>query len=133
MDAQSKPSRIVGRGAASHHPNRFESVHLEDDCEHLEHEEVPAERRVETVLLPDRSQTIISENDSPDIPFRYSINPYRGCEHGCSYCQNNPARFLRFSRHLRQLRPFPATFHDGSLQLVMALQGRLPYAKLLWR
>ncbi len=41
-------------------------------------------------FLPDASRTVISTNDSPDVPFRYSINPYRGCEHGCAYCYARP-------------------------------------------
>ena len=43
-----------------------------------------------TEYLPDRSRTIVSENKSPDVGFRYSINPYRGCSHGCSYCYARP-------------------------------------------
>ena len=49
--------------------------------------EGPLERRVEkTQFFPDDSKSILVENHSPDIPFRYSMNPYRGCEHGCPYC-----------------------------------------------
>ena len=42
-------------------------------------------------FLPDQSQSILATNDSPDIGFRYSINAYRGCEHGCSYCYARPS------------------------------------------
>jgi len=41
-------------------------------------------------VLEDRSRTVVSENDSPDVPFRYSINPYRGCQHACAYCYARP-------------------------------------------
>jgi DNA repair photolyase len=47
-------------------------------------------RVVATEYFPDDSQTIISENDSPDLGFRFSLNPYRGCVHGCSYCYARP-------------------------------------------
>jgi DNA repair photolyase len=43
-----------------------------------------------TEFLPDNAQSIIASNDSPDVPYNYSINPYRGCEHGCSYCYARP-------------------------------------------
>ena len=43
-----------------------------------------------TQLFPDRARSIIAHNDSPDIPFDQSINPYRGCEHGCVYCYARP-------------------------------------------
>ena len=45
----------------------------------------------ETTLIAEQAKTIISRNDSPDIPFEYSINPYRGCEHGCIYCYARPS------------------------------------------
>jgi DNA repair photolyase len=68
--------------------NRFERGHAEPDDAHLEWDVEYREQRQDRQIeyLPDRSQSIISENKSPDIPFRYSLNPYRGCAHGCSYC-----------------------------------------------
>src|SRR5438105_1644042 len=84
-------------------PNRFEPTHREADLEHLEWDEEYLAgldtRPVE--YLTDASRSIISENDSPDIPFRYSLNPYRGCQHGCSYCYaRNTHEYLGFSAGL---------------------------------
>ena len=91
-----KPPRAVGRAAQTSPPNRFLTTQLLRDDAQREHEEdLAAERRVvPTEFLPDRSRTIISENDSPDVGFRYSINPYRGCEHGCAYCYARPTHEL---------------------------------------
>jgi DNA repair photolyase len=91
-----KPPRAVGRAAQTSPPNRFLATQLVRDDEHLEHDvDRAADRRVvSTEFLPDRTRTIISENDSPDVGFRYSINPYRGCEHGCAYCYARPTHEL---------------------------------------
>ena len=57
--------------------------------------------RPKTEFLPDRSRTIIATNDSPDVGFEVSINPYRGCEHGCIYCYARPTHeYIGFSAGL---------------------------------
>ena len=92
-----RPSSPHGRGAASNPANRFERISLERDADwDPEQDSAPA-----TQFLRDRSQSIIAYNDSPDIPFSASINPYRGCEHGCSYCYARISHeFLGFSAGL---------------------------------
>ena len=71
---------IKGRGAVSNRPGRFARQVVErDPAYHLE-------SAPETEIHEDLSKTILTRNSSPDIPFSQSINPYKGCEHGCSYC-----------------------------------------------
>src|SRR3954470_4316736 len=86
------PGSIKGRGAAIQTANPYLSVQVEPDLEHVEwDEEYLAELdRPPTQYLTDESQSIVAENDSPDVGFRYSVNPYRGCSHGCSYCYARP-------------------------------------------
>ncbi|HVJ41690.1 MAG TPA: PA0069 family radical SAM protein [Dongiaceae bacterium] len=80
-----------GRGAVSNHAGRFEPGErpLEDDG-WLVQEEDSDQPPLRTTVGLDTSKTIISRNDSPDVPFYQSINPYRGCEHGCIYCFARP-------------------------------------------
>jgi DNA repair photolyase len=81
-----------GRGSSLRPPNRFGEMQAELDLEHVagDDEYLAVLARVPTEYLPDASRSIISENDSPDLPFRYSLNPYRGCQHGCAYCYARP-------------------------------------------
>jgi len=81
-----------GRGSFINPPHRFEKTRLAADFEQWEHDlEMPAEQARSTEeYLPDESKSIVSENDSPDIPYRFNVNPYRGCSHGCSYCYARP-------------------------------------------
>ncbi|SFN33868.1 PA0069 family radical SAM protein [Dokdonella immobilis] len=85
-----RPTRIKGRGAGSNREGRFEELTktLEDDGWYREGEGAP---RPPTHVSLERARSIISRNDSPDIPFTQSINPYRGCEHGCNYCYARPS------------------------------------------
>ncbi|MEM6471069.1 MAG: PA0069 family radical SAM protein [Planctomycetota bacterium] len=95
MSLGSNQSKSVGRGAARNVDNPFEAVHFRPDPE------LTGDGRLSTVVLHDETKSIVSENKSPDIPFRYSVNPYRGCEHGCSYCYARPThQYLGFSAGL---------------------------------
>ena len=79
-----------GRGAVSNPASRYESRHAvaEDDGWGVLEEPLPP---LETTVLPEPARSVITRNDSPDVPFEQSVNPYRGCEHGCVYCFARPA------------------------------------------
>ncbi len=97
MSLPSKPEPIRGRGAAMNPPNRFERLRYEPDPD-ADDLDQPAPT---TEFLKDLSRSIIAYNDSPDIGFAASINPYRGCEHGCIYCYARPTHeYLGFSAGL---------------------------------
>jgi DNA repair photolyase len=83
---------LHGRGTALNPANRFEAIHVEPEYEYLEHDPDAVEKlaRPPTRYYLDRSRSIIAQNDSPDVGFSHSINPYRGCSHGCSYCFARP-------------------------------------------
>jgi DNA repair photolyase len=94
-----------GRGAGSNPHNRFErqaTVPLEAiEVEWGEGEEEGLPRRRRTTVFLDKSRSVLARNDSPDVGFEYSINPYRGCEHGCIYCYARPSHeYLGFSAGL---------------------------------
>ncbi|MCH2201580.1 MAG: PA0069 family radical SAM protein [Fuerstiella sp.] len=84
---------VIGRGTSLNQIGRFESIEIHPDWSQLEHDAELYEqvRRLKTRYFEDASRSVISENDSPDIPFRFSLNPYRGCLHGCSYCYARPS------------------------------------------
>jgi DNA repair photolyase len=74
-----------GRGTGTNPPNRYEPLHIELDPE-LDQDSEREPGEPPTLFYRDASRTILAENDSPDVGFRFSLNPYRGCEHGCVYC-----------------------------------------------
>jgi len=80
------PQAHKGRGAVSCTAGRFASQQIEPEDGHEESMPAP-----ETTLRAMRARSIISSNNSPDIPFDHSINPYQGCEHGCVYCYARPS------------------------------------------
>src|SRR5256886_2917424 len=85
-----------GRGAASNPANRFETLSY-----HSSDWDEPEDPAPQTLFLKDDTRTIINYNDSPDVGFSASINPYRGCEHGCIYCFARPNHeYLGFSAGL---------------------------------
>ena len=84
------PGRKVlnGRGALSNPGGRFESQEVVEFHDGWYEEAQP--QSIATTVAPDRAKHVITKNESPDIGFDYSINPYRGCEHGCIYCYARP-------------------------------------------
>jgi DNA repair photolyase len=96
-------TRAKGRGASFNPKNRFESIATEKSPEGFsEYFEDPEEgRSIQTKFYVDHTRSILAKNDSPDIGFTYSVNPYRGCEHGCIYCYARPSHeYLGFSSGL---------------------------------
>src|SRR4051794_34667462 len=118
---ENKRPDAKGRGLQLNPPNRFGgSVHVLD-LEDVEHDEEYLDRlrNHTTEYLPDRTRSIVTENDSPDVGFRYSINPYRGCTHGCSYCYARPTHEylgynagLDFETKILVKEDAPALFRD---------------------
>src|SRR5262245_45631952 len=89
MSTQSLP----GRGTQQNPTNRFETLHVEA--------EPGVDAPLGTVFYRDSSRSILAENQSPDVGFRFSLNPYRGCEHGCVYCYARPSHeYLGFNAGL---------------------------------
>ena len=80
---------FAGRGALTNPAGRFERRAVEAVHDGWD-EEAPPDR-LPTTVLPEQARQLITRNDSPDIGFEYSINPYRGCEHGCIYCYARPS------------------------------------------
>ena len=104
---QSRFAPLKGRAALGNPAGRFERQQREpvDDGWYADCADAP---RVVQEVLPEQARTIIARNSSPDVPFSQSVNPYRGCEHGCIYCYARPSHAyidlspgLDFERRLR--------------------------------
>ena len=94
---------IRGRGASWSPANRFERLHVDhNDVDVVDPDPGDAVRpRRATQFFRDGTKTIITRNNSPDVGFETSVNPYRGCEHGCIYCYARPTHeYLGFSAGL---------------------------------
>ena len=99
-EANPNDIQVHGRAATGNPANRFEKLHVEFEPHDLASpdEDRPARR---TDFFRDGSKTIITRNNSPDVGFETSVNPYRGCEHGCIYCYARPTHeYLGFSAGL---------------------------------
>jgi DNA repair photolyase len=86
MTRMRESEALRGRGTAWNPANRFDGVDYVPDPDG----EPPDCSAVGTQYFPDRTQSILSQNESPDVPFEVGLNPYRGCEHGCVYCFARP-------------------------------------------
>jgi DNA repair photolyase len=121
-------STIKGRGAASNPEGRFESVRRESVDDGWFPGEADEPVRPATTVTEERARSIIARNDSPDIPFEQSINPYRGCEHGCVYCYARPSHgYLNLSAGLDfETKLFAKTNAAERLREALAKRGYRP-------
>ena len=132
MDDARKPTApIKGRGAASRIAGRFEQTVAvgEDDGWGSVYEDLGEEApRPATTVTEERARTIVSHNQSPDVGFSQSINPYRGCEHGCVYCFARPSHaFLELSPGLDfETKLFAKTNAVERLRAELAKPGHVP-------
>ncbi|MGE4480697.1 PA0069 family radical SAM protein [Acidocella sp.] len=93
------PGALKGRGTSQTPANRFEVARLEAFDDGWRRDEDTS--KPQTTLIRDATRSIIARNDSPDLAFETSVNPYRGCEHGCIYCFARPSHaYLGFSAGL---------------------------------
>lgn len=124
------PTPIKGRGATSHLAGRFETQIAEaiDDGWSVDESEEFAEPRLRTDVRPETARSIISRNNSPDVGFSQSVNPYRGCEHGCSYCFARPTHaYLNLSPGLDfETKIFAKTNAAEVLRRELAKPGYVP-------
>lgn len=94
---ENQPGPIHGRGTDNNPANRFEKISYLPDLDMID----PDDPAPTTQFFRDTTRTILATNDSPDVGFDVSINPYRGCEHGCIYCYARPTHeYLGFSSGL---------------------------------
>ena len=132
MDDARKPTApIKGRGAASRIAGRFEQTVAvgEDDGWGSVYEDLGDDApRPRTTVTEERARTIVSHNQSPDVGFSQSINPYRGCEHGCVYCFARPSHaFLELSPGLDfETKLFAKTNAVERLRAELAKPGHVP-------
>ena len=132
MDDARKPTApIKGRGAASRVAGRFEQTVAvgEDDGWGSVYEDLGDDApRPRTTVREERARTIVSHNQSPDVGFSQSINPYRGCEHGCVYCFARPSHaFLELSPGLDfETKLFAKTNAVERLRAELAKPGHVP-------
>jgi DNA repair photolyase len=125
MDEPLPSSPRKGRGAVGNPPPRFERENrfaIDDGWQRTEADDPPPLR---TTVAIDTARSIIARNDSPDIPFEQSINPYRGCEHGCVYCFARPTHaYLGLSPGLDfETRLFAKTAAPELLRAELAKPG----------
>jgi len=113
-----------GRGALSNPHVRFESAAVEKADDGWYQEESAAS--LPEIVQPDRAKTVIATNDSPDVGFEQSINPYRGCSHGCVYCFARPTHaWLGLSPGLDfETKLF---YKDNAVELLRAELGKRGY------
>lgn len=117
--------RPHGRGATFNPKGRFEQLEIETDIEGTPEEDTP---RLPTRVFRDESRSILSFNDSPDIGFSATLNPYRGCEHGCIYCFARPTHeYLGLSAGLDfESALFAKTEAPQLLRKALSAKGWIP-------